>query len=308
MDYVPNRWFAPWLYNRAVDGIAAISQAVARALVCAGVPHDRIAIIPSGVDCNRFAPPAEPARQQARAALGLQPGDIAIGTIGALVPRKGHHILIDAMALACRNEAMETARGRLHCFIAGGGPLQDELAHRIVHNDLAPHVSLLGPIKEPVNLLNALDIFVMPSLNEGMGVAALEAAAAGLPVVASAVGGLPEVVDNKRTGILVEPGEPAKLAEAICRLAADYEGRIAMGGEARTRAIQNWSIELMANRTLQLYYACLNNPQRFRQRSRMITRRSAKQTNNEAIGGAERRPDEASRPGPVHDPQHQLSS
>jgi len=261
MDYVPNRLFAPWLYNHAVDGVGAISEGVARALVRAGVARARIAIIPSGVDCSRFAPPGGALRQRAREMLGLPPDVIAVGTIGALVARKGHRVLIDAMALVRREAhcdgAMEAAPTRLRCFIAGAGPLRDELAHQIVQRDVPRSITLLGPLEDAATLLNALDVFVMPSLNEGMGVAALEASAAGLPVVASAAGGLPEVVDQGRTGFLVEPGDPAMLAEAIVRLATDGKRRSALGAEGRKRALQHWSMELMSQRTLQLYYACL---------------------------------------------------
>jgi glycosyltransferase involved in cell wall biosynthesis len=261
MDYVPNRLFAPWLYNHVVDGVGAISEGVARALISAGVARQRISIIPSGVDCTRFAPPGEAGRQQARAALGLLPHEIAGGTIGALVARKGHRVLIDAMALARRevrgDEARETVASSIRCFIAGAGPLRHELAQRIVQRNLARSITLLGPLQDAATLLNALDVFVMPSLNEGMGVAALEATAAGLPVVASAVGGLPEVVVHQHTGVLVEPGDSGVLAEAIVRLAADGPKRFAMGVEGRKRAIRNCSIELMAQRTLKLYNACL---------------------------------------------------
>src|SRR5262249_39795539 len=154
--------------------------------------------------------------QQARATLGLLPHEIAVGTIGALVARKGHSVLIDAMGLAQhevpRDKAPETVASRLRCFVAGAGPLQRKLAQRIADRDVSHSVTLLGTLQEAAMLLNALDIFVMPSLNEGMGVAAMEATAAGLPVVASAVGGLPEVVDDEHTGILVKPGDPAILA------------------------------------------------------------------------------------------------
>src|SRR5262249_6713272 len=139
MDYVPNRLFAPWLYNHVVDGVAAISEGVARALTRAGVARQRIAIIPSGVDWTRFAPPDEAARQRARATLGLVPHEIAVGTIGALVARKGHSVLIDAMDLAQhevpRDKAPETVASRLRCFIAGAGALQRKLAQRIIERD-----------------------------------------------------------------------------------------------------------------------------------------------------------------------------
>ncbi len=260
MDYVPNRLFAPWLYNHVVDRIAAISEGVAQALVRAGVARHHITIIPSGVDCTRFAPPGETTREQARATFGLLPHEIAVGTIGALVARKGHRVLIEAIAGVRRagfKEFPDEEGPEMRCFIAGAGPLRHELAQQIVQRDLGRIITLLGPLENAATLLNALDVFVMPSLNEGMGVAALEAAAAGLPVVASATGGLPEVVADGRTGILVKPGDPAALAKAIRRLGVDCQLRSAMGKEGRKRAVRNWSIELMAQRTLKLYDACL---------------------------------------------------
>jgi glycosyltransferase involved in cell wall biosynthesis len=264
MDYVPNRLFSPWLYNHAVDGVAAISGGVARALISAGVAPEHITIIPSGVDCTHFAPPDEATRQQARNALGLLPGDVAVGTAGALVARKGHWVLIDAMANACRgshgDNATETAGSRLRCFIAGAGPLQQELAHRIQQKHMARDIMLLGQIRDTRALLHALDIFVMPSLHEGMGVAALEASAVGLPIVASAVGGLAEVVDNQRMGLLVQPADPAGLANALTRLAVDHGLRSTMGRASRERAVRNWSMELMARRTLNFYEACSRGP------------------------------------------------
>jgi glycosyltransferase involved in cell wall biosynthesis len=268
MDYVPNRVLAPWLYNRAVDGVAAISEGVAQALTRAGVLGDRVTIIPSGVDCRRFAPPSEAARQQARGALGLMPHEVALGTIGALVVRKGHHVLIDAMALLECDAATEAAVGRLRCYIAGDGSLRQELAQRVLQRNLSRSVVLLGHVQDPVTLLNALDIFVMPSLNEGLGVAALEATAVGLPVIASAVGGLPEVVADGHTGVLVKSGDAAALADAIRLLAADDAARSVMGGEARRSAVHNWSIESMAERTLSWYHACLDNAENANQDER----------------------------------------
>src|ERR1700674_673858 len=105
MDYMPNRMFAPWLYGRAVDGVAAISTGVADALMRAGVAPERITVIPSGVDCAPFRPPSADERAKARAALGLGDADLAIGAVGVLEPRKGHRYLVEAMALLGRGGA-----------------------------------------------------------------------------------------------------------------------------------------------------------------------------------------------------------
>jgi glycosyltransferase involved in cell wall biosynthesis len=263
MDYVPNRWFAPWLYNRAVDGVVAISEGVADALARAGVVRDRVAIIPSGVDCAHFVPAEAAARARARAELCLGADDVAVGMVGALVARKGHRFLLEAMALARGASEPRTGASRpgprLHCLIAGAGPDRPMLEARIGEIGLADRVRIIGPLADPRRLLWALDIFVMPSLKEGLGVAALEAMACGLPVVGCATGGLREAVDDEHTGLLVAPGDAGSLAQALTRLAEVPELRVAMGAAARERVRARFEINAMASRTLALYRECLDN-------------------------------------------------
>jgi glycosyltransferase involved in cell wall biosynthesis len=254
MDYVPNRLFAPWLYNRATDAVAAISAGVAQALAQGGVDRRRITIIPSGVDCAWFAPPDDAARARARSSLGLHEDEVAVGALGALTPRKGQRFLLEAIALARRTGA---GGPLMRCFIAGAGPLHDTLAAQVRELGLAGCVRIMGALDDPRALLWALDIFAMPSINEGLGVAALEAMACGLPVVASAVGGLRELVEHQQTGLLVPLGDAGALAVALERLAASRDPRLAMGVAARKAAVARYGMETMAQRTLELYYACL---------------------------------------------------
>ena len=258
MDYVPNRLFAPWLYNRAVDGVAAISRAVADALVSAGADRERIALIPSGVDCVRFAPPDPAARHSARQVLGLKADQVAIGTVGMLEERKGHRYLIEAIALARSHGA---GGDYLRCFIAGGGSLQAALADQIKAQEaagVAPGtIQMLGSCDDPYPILAALDIFVMPSLAEGLGVAALEAMACGLPVIASATGGLRDLVVHRASGLLVPLGDASALAQGIVELAGDCKVRTLMGSVGRARVAADFSMEAMARRTLALYRDCL---------------------------------------------------
>ncbi|MGH7906691.1 MAG: glycosyltransferase [Candidatus Binataceae bacterium] len=259
MDYRPNRLFAPWLYNRAVDGVAAISEAVAGALTAAGVARERITVIPSGVDCARFAPPDDPARFRARSALGLEQGEIAVGALGALEPRKGHHYLLEALALLKKDPSGATAN--LRCFVAGDGTLAQTLAGQTRRLDLEAMVSFPGRLDDPLGFLWALDIFVMPSLKEGLGVAALEAMACGLPVIASGVGGIRETVENG-AGLLTEAGSPESLASAIKQLAAAAELRAAMAARGRARAVERYSSEANIDMTLKFYLNCLSRSPR----------------------------------------------
>jgi glycosyltransferase involved in cell wall biosynthesis len=254
MDYPPNRIFGPYLYNRAVDGVIAISTGVAEALANRGSAPPNLRVIPSGVDCDRFAPPSAAERTEARARLGLRPPDVAVGAVGALTLRKGHRFLIDAIARARAAGARE-----LRGFIAGAGPLATELAIHARESGGDDPVRMLGALADPRSLLWALDIFAMPSLQEGLGVAALEAMACGLPVIASNVGGLREVVrevvDDGASGLLIGPADARALAQALSGLAREPVERSAMGAAARRRALARFSMAAMAARTLDFYLA-----------------------------------------------------
>lgn len=251
MDYRPNRIFAPYLFNRAVDCVVAISAGVADSLAAAGVDRSCVTVVPSGVDCERFRPPSADERARARDKFEVSAGEIAIVAIGALEPRKGHRYLVEAIA------ALAQSGVALRCFIAGDGSIRADLDREIARLGSAGRVTMLGRIEDPRELLWASDIFAMPSLNEGLGVAALEAMACGLPAVVSAVGGLREVVEQDRSGILVDPARADEIGAAIARLAGSAELRTAMGAAARQRVEQNYSMTTMAERTLALYRAAL---------------------------------------------------
>ena len=251
MDYRPNRVFAPYLFNRAVDRVAAISAGVADSLAAAGVDRGRVTIVHSGVDCDRFRPPTPEERAQARRALGIADDELVISAVGALEPRKGHRFLIEAIAqLALRSPSV-----KVKCFIAGHGSIRGELERQVASEGCRERVKLPGRIDDTRELLWASDIFAMPSVNEGLGVAALEAMASALPVIASDVGGLHEAVEDDRTGIVVPPAHADRIASAIHRLAESPGLRSHLGAAARARVVENYSMEKMAARTLALYRA-----------------------------------------------------
>ena len=253
MDYRPNRVFAPYLYNRAVDGVIAISGGVADSLAAAGVDRARVSVVHSGVDCEHFRPPTAQERAEARGALGISEDDVVISAIGALEQRKGHRHLIEAIgALVAANKSLE-----LKCFIAGQGSINRLLQNEVAIVRCGDRIKLPGRIDDARGILWASDIFAMPSLKEGLGVAALEAMASGLPVIASDVGGLREVVEDGRTGIIVAPANSAAIASAIGRLAESGELRAQMGSAARARVVEKYSVERMAAETLALYRECV---------------------------------------------------
>lgn len=245
MDYrLRGGWWTRRLYNREVDAVVAISEGVRAALIASGVAPARITVVPSGVDAARFAPTVE-RRIEARARFGLGDDAFVLATVGVLEERKGHDLLLDALA-ALRAPA-------LRLVVAGTGSRAAWLAERARTLGLVPHVQFLGPLDDVVPVLAAADALVMPSRHEGLGVAALEAMAAGLPVVASGVGGLPDAVRDGETGLLVPPGDPAALATAIARLAADRDAARAFGAAGAARVRARFTIAAMAEGTLAVY-------------------------------------------------------
>ena len=228
-------------YTHTCDGIIAVSNAARDALVNAGVPAERIAIIPTGV----IMPPllTQQQRADARRAWNLQPDDFAVGHLGAFTHEKGQDVGTEAARLVA-----ERLPG-LRMILAGEGPLRASLPQ-------PANVVMPGHIGDPSILLAALDLFIMPSRSEGWGLAALEAMAAGVPVIASNTGGLPEMIDPGETGWLIPPGDPSALAEAICTAASRREGLARMGALARTRA-QRFSIEETARKTEEFYLRVL---------------------------------------------------
>jgi glycosyltransferase involved in cell wall biosynthesis len=253
MDYRPNRIFAPYLYNRAVDGVIAISGGVADSLAAAGVKREHVRVVHSGVDCEHFRPPTSQERADARSEFKISDGEFVVSAIGALEPRKGHLYLIRAIGSLAATQKF----AQVKCLIAGLGSIGALLKRETWQLRLPEHFKLLGKINDPRKLLWASDVFAMPSLKEGLGVAALEAMATALPLIASDVGGLREAVQNERTGIIVAPANPEAIASAIARLADSSELRAEMGAAARARVAENYSMDEMVAQTLALYRECM---------------------------------------------------
>jgi glycosyltransferase involved in cell wall biosynthesis len=244
MDYaLRGGRYARWLYNRGADAVVAISEGVRAALLAGGVEPARIHVVPSGVDVERFA--VAPGRREAeRARLGLAPVDFTVAVVAALEERKGHSTLLDAVATL--------ADLPLRILCAGTGSRAAALAARRDALGLGDRVRFLGQVRDVPGLLAAADAVVMPSRHEGLGVAALEAMAAGRPLIATRVGGLPEVV-GADAGILVEPDDAAGIAAAIGRLARDPETAraLACAGQARVRT--RFTLAAMARGTRAVY-------------------------------------------------------
>jgi len=240
-----HRWTYRLKYSQTCDAVVVVSDFIRQWAIRCGLPPSKIELIPDGIEISQ-EPPSLEVREKARAKWGLAASDFAIGHVGAFTPEKGQGVALQAFDLI----GGKLPHARL--LLAGDGPtLSDpEVKHRCIA--LRERVRLCGRIEDLAQFFSALDLFVMPSISEGLGSSALIAMSFGLPVIASRVGGLVEVVEEGRTGWLVEPGSPGSLAQAMVEAASDSVRLWCWGLNARERARQ-FSVDIMVNRTEALY-------------------------------------------------------
>jgi glycosyltransferase involved in cell wall biosynthesis len=247
MDYPlrRGRW-VDLLYNRSVAVVVAISLDVRQKLLAAGVAPQRIRVIHSAVEPPAGLPgPAGRAAARARYGIGVE--EVAIGMVAALERRKAHDVLLQALAPAV------ATMPPFRVLFCGDGSERRPLERMARALGLGDRVRFLGEQRQVADVLAALDLFVLPSRQEGLGVAVLEAMAMALPVVATAVGGLPEAVEAGRTGLLVPPEDPRALGAAIAELARDLDRARRMGDAGRARVAAEFSMERMSEAYEKLY-------------------------------------------------------
>jgi glycosyltransferase involved in cell wall biosynthesis len=235
--------FSTWKYSQ-VDCFLAISRAVRDRLVSDRIPSSKVEIVHEGVDVERIV--ALP-HGNLHAALFLPTHSPIVGTIGALVAQKDHHTLIEAAALVVKQVS------DVRFVILGEGELRPQLEKQIKHLHLERHVFLAGFRADVLELLKDVDLFALSSTQEGMCTSLLDAMAAEKPAVATAVGGVPEVVEDTETGFLVPPHDPAALAARISQLLKDQTLRRRMGRAGLDRARQLFTVERMVQETAAVY-------------------------------------------------------
>lgn len=207
----------------------------------------RFGVIHNGVNTDLFHPGKELA-PSLKLALGIPSGRVVIGSVGRLVPIKDHKTLLQAAEILVR-------KGRdLHLLVVGSGPELSNLQARATNSpELTGRTLFLGSSDRVPELLNALDVFVLPSISEGMSNTVLEAMATGLPLVVSRAGGNPELVDDGRAGCLFNPGDVEALVSVLLRLLDDAALRDEYGRAARQRALQHFSLSAMVQHYRDLY-------------------------------------------------------
>jgi glycosyltransferase involved in cell wall biosynthesis len=251
-EFAETRTFKAQLFFhilRRATGAIAPSRIIRDELLTAGFPNDKIFILPNGVDVVRFQPATVSEKIEAKSALGLCAETLVIGTVARLVQRKR----IDVLLRAFRKVLVHSYRARL--LIVGDGPLRDELRTAARGLGIDGFVSWLGSQIDPAKLLRAMDVFALPSHMEGSPNAVLEAMAMGLPIVATRIGGIVDLVEENATGLLIRPGDADELATALCALLSDAGLRVNLGLAARRRAVEVFSLSRNVQRLIDLYLA-----------------------------------------------------
>jgi glycosyltransferase involved in cell wall biosynthesis len=239
-----------WKY-RQVECFICASEAIRQMLVSDGIPHERTVTVHEGVDIEhvRAAPPARVHEE-----FWLPHDAPIVGNVAALVPHKGQRYLIEAATLVLRQ--VPDAR----FVIAGDGELRPQLERQVKEHRLEKHVILAGFRPDVLSLHRAFDIFVMSSVTEGLGTSLLDAMACGKPIVGTTAGGIPEVVADGVTGLLVPPRDPEALARALVTLLKDRGLRVQFGAAALARVRERFSAERMVQDTLRVYQRVVQRP------------------------------------------------
>lgn len=236
---------------RLCDRSFVVSRSLERLLLDRyRAPPDRVERVGNGVDLARFV--GLPDRPAVRTALGTAARDFVVLAAARLVPQKGIGSLIDAAS------ALRARVPSLRVWIAGDGPLRSELEGMARSAGVADRVRFLGHRDDVPSLLAAVDLYVLPSLFEGLPLGVLEAMAAGTPVLATAVSGTPDVVEDGGNGVLVPPGDATSLAAAIESLAASPDLRRALAASALETVRRDHDVRAVIARTTERYLEILN--------------------------------------------------
>ena len=231
--------------------VIAISEQVKEHLLKDfNVEESDIRVIHNGIDVEHFRSSALKERLEMKKALGLTQAGV-VGIVARLSDVKGHIYLIEAMKLVLEKFA------DAQLLIVGEGKEKDNLARLVNKLDISKNISFLPEVKDTREVLMAMDVFVMPSLKEGLGLALMEAMAAGLPVVGSNIGGIKTLIEDGVRGLLVEPGDFLGLSEAILELLQDPAKKELFGKQAQEFIAKDFSQEKMVSETERMYLECL---------------------------------------------------
>lgn len=236
-----------FLANRIADEVICVSDWERRAAMKHGFREDRLALVHNGIVPLRSTGKAREFRRK----WGIPDSALVVGTVGRLERQKGTAHLISAVSRA------RTDQPDLVLLVVGNGSRRPQLERLAQDLGVRESVIFTGALPDPTVAVESMDVFALPSLSEAFGIAILEAMALAKPVVATAVGGIPEVVADGETGLLVPPEDDAALAVALLELARDAARRREYGERGRARLEAHFTADLMAGRTLEVYRRAL---------------------------------------------------
>lgn len=241
------------ILNCFTDRMIAVSEDIRqRRIHHEGYSPEKIIMIPTAVDIKRFN--QINAREQVRTELGIESSSPIIGTVARLVEAKRLDCLLEAAHLVC--ETIPQAR----FLIIGDGPLRDELEGQALQLNLAPqNVKFMGSRHDIPELLSTFDIFILSSEREGLPVSLLEAMAASKPVVATRVGGIPQVIEDGHNGLIISPHNPIGLAKAIFALIENNALRESLAREGYRTVDSHFSVDVVSHQIISLYDTLLEN-------------------------------------------------
>ena len=234
---------------RLYDHVIAISEGIRDVLIADGLPRGKVSCVRSAVDWERFQKPADKAGLVSR--FHLHDDATVIGIAAQLIPRKGHDVLLEALS------GLVARWPNLRVLVMGKGPSESAIREQIRTLNLGRQVQLVGFVEDLEHVLPSLDFLVHPARTEGLGVVLLQAASAGIAVIACDAGGMPEAVIDQETGLLVPPGDVAALMTAIERLLSEPERAEAFGAKGRERMLASFSTLAMAQGNVSVYRAVM---------------------------------------------------
>ena len=220
------------------------------------VAPEKVVRLPNCIDLERVTTSLSP--EAAKQQLGFGPADLVIATVGRMEEQKGHSFLLDAFARLRQMPQLDGMQLRL--LVVGDGRLKLATEQHAAYLGIDHACRFPGSIKDLADVYRAIDVFVMPSLWEGLSLAMLEAMAAGLPMIATDVGGARDVLGDGLRGILVPAGDAVALTRAICDLLVDAEKRSAMANSGRKHVRENYSVAALSRQLAELYEAALKSP------------------------------------------------
>ncbi|MDO6719344.1 glycosyltransferase family 4 protein [Psychrosphaera sp. 1_MG-2023] len=256
VDNIEPNWFSKWKYHQC-NKVITISDGIRNVLLDAGVDSNQVTTVLSAVDTDEYKPIdhkstlKRPNNNWFIKEFKLDRSDVVIGVLAQFIPRKGHSVLFSAFKSLIAKEP------NVQLLVFGKGPLEEELKQEIIQLGLSNKVQFCGFRTDLARILPNLNLVVHPAFAEGLGVSLLQANACGVPIIASRVGGIPEIVTDGLNGLLVDPGNVQELFNSLEDLVSDTNRIEQMAAAGREKVLKTFSIKAMVEGNVSVYKHCI---------------------------------------------------